>query len=60
MSTDHVWRRSSYSGHEGECVEVAAPAHDVGVRDSKLPGRGHITVPCTTWAAFVRVLKQQG
>jgi predicted secreted Zn-dependent protease len=24
--TRHTWRKSSYSGHNGECVEVAATA----------------------------------
>jgi Domain of unknown function (DUF397) len=33
-----VWRKSSYSGQSGNCVEVARnlPAH-VAIRDSKSP-----------------------
>jgi hypothetical protein len=34
---DQCWRKSSYSGNGGECVEVGTPAdHDgVAVRDTK-------------------------
>ncbi|WP_436777000.1 DUF397 domain-containing protein [Yinghuangia sp. YIM S09857] len=54
------WRKSSHSAQEGECVEVAAPAHGIGVRDSKLPGRGHITVAPAIWGSFVAALKHRG
>jgi hypothetical protein len=39
------WRKSSYSGGQsGQCVEVARASGLVGVRDSKNPEGGHITM----------------
>ena len=41
------WRKSSYSGSETNCVEIAYPASTptVGIRDSKNVGGGHLTLP---------------
>lgn len=49
------FRRSSYSGQEGNCVEVAptAPAGRA-VRDSKHPTGPLLTVSRETWHAFIR------
>ncbi|MFB4302080.1 DUF397 domain-containing protein [Actinomadura sp. NTSP31] len=49
------WRKSSYSsGDSGtECVEVAAVADGVGVRDSKDPGGGHVAVDRAAFAALL-------
>ncbi|KAB2350880.1 DUF397 domain-containing protein [Actinomadura rudentiformis] len=39
------WRKSSHSAHEGgECVEVADLRAAVGVRDSKAPEAGHLSL----------------
>jgi hypothetical protein len=39
------WRKSSHSGDQGACVEVAAlPAGGIGVRDSKNPDGPHLTL----------------
>ncbi len=39
------WRKSSHSGDQGECVEVAAlPSGAVGMRDSKNPDGPHLTL----------------
>jgi len=50
-----VWRKSSYSGYNGDCVEVAVlRGGQIGVRDSKAHGTGPIL--CLTsaqWAALV-------
>ncbi|WP_409472734.1 DUF397 domain-containing protein [Streptomyces sp. HC307] len=49
-----AWRKSSYSSEEGgECVEVAASASRVHVRDSKDTSRPGLTVQSSTWTAFV-------
>lgn len=38
MSSNSMWRKSSYSGGgANECVELAVSTNDVGVRDSKNP-----------------------
>jgi hypothetical protein len=50
----HFWK-SSYSGQENACVEVAdtAPAGRA-IRDSKLPTGPLLTVSRETWHAFIR------
>jgi hypothetical protein len=55
-SYGRVWRKSTYSnGNNGECVEVALDTEVVGVRDSKAPASGELTVPAAAWAAFLRL-----
>jgi hypothetical protein len=56
MSTP-VWRKSSRSveGTSAQCVEVAALPGAVGVRDSKAPDAGHLTL---TREAFRKLLEQ--
>ncbi|MGW2519428.1 DUF397 domain-containing protein [Streptomyces sp. NPDC001617] len=49
-----VWFKSSYSdGEGGECVEVAACALTIHIRDSKNPTGPHLAVAPATWSAFV-------
>ncbi|MFJ2057922.1 DUF397 domain-containing protein [Streptomyces sp. NPDC087908] len=49
-----AWFKSSYSGAEGgQCVEVAAHAGAVYVRDSKDVARPALTVSPDAWAGFV-------
>jgi hypothetical protein len=49
------WRRSSYSGVNGDCVEVAALAARDGraVRDSKDPCGPMLTFGDAEWSAFL-------
>ncbi|MFH9583546.1 DUF397 domain-containing protein [Streptomyces luteogriseus] len=49
-----IWRVSSYSGGQGECVEIAdnIPAL-IPVRDSKRPAGPVITFAPHAWHAFV-------
>lgn len=49
-----VWFKSSYSGSSGgDCLEVAAAAGTVSVRDSKSAQGPVISVPSRQWATFV-------
>lgn len=49
-----AWRKSSYSGAEGgQCVEVAATADAIWVRDSKQVAGPVLTVGADAWSAFV-------
>ncbi|MBB3729159.1 DUF397 domain-containing protein [Nonomuraea dietziae] len=49
-----AWRKSTFSGPTGECVEVA-PAADGGVmvRDSKNPGGAVLAFTTGEWRAFL-------
>ncbi|MEU0134299.1 DUF397 domain-containing protein [Streptomyces sp. NPDC006296] len=52
-----TWRTSSYSGGQGECVEVAPDLPDlVPVRDSKRPAGPVITFGHDAWHTFVSEL----
>lgn len=50
------WRKSSHSGDSGDCVEVAIEL-TVGVRDSKAPAAGQLTVSRQAWSAALRRLR---
>ena len=52
------WRRSSHSGTDTNCVEVAEFGHLVAVRDSKSPAGPALTFSPAAWASFVTTLKQ--
>ncbi|MGW1612216.1 DUF397 domain-containing protein [Streptomyces sp. NPDC002285] len=56
-SSSIAWRRSSYSnGMGGECLEVAALAEAVTVRDSKSISGPRLTLSTTTWRDFIRAV----
>lgn len=48
-----VFRKSSYSGSAGNCVEVADIPGASAVRDSQNPEAGHILFPSTEWSALL-------
>ena len=49
------WRKSSYSGQSGNCVEVARNLPGlVAVRDSKEPDETKLVVSKETWPVFIR------
>lgn len=47
------WRKSSRSGTEGECVQVAVVGDRVAVRDSWSPLGPVLVVSRAEWARFV-------
>jgi hypothetical protein len=52
-----IWRKSSYSGYNGDCVEVATlAAGQIGVRDSKAHGSGPML--CLTGAQWTALLAE--
>ncbi|MET8525136.1 DUF397 domain-containing protein [Micromonospora sp. NPDC005172] len=53
MERDGVWRTSTRSGGEGNCVEVAGFADAVGVRDSKDRQGPVLTFTDSAWSDFV-------
>ncbi|WP_026413895.1 DUF397 domain-containing protein [Actinomadura oligospora] len=57
------WRKSSYSGGGGsggqECVEVARISRTVGMRDSKSPTTGHLSLETASFAVLLSCLKRE-
>ena len=52
------WRKSSYSGQSGNCVEVARNLPGlVAVRDSKEPDGAKLVVSRETWQVFLKGLR---
>jgi Domain of unknown function (DUF397) len=48
------WKKSTLSGYNGNCVEVAGLAEDtVMVRHSKNPGGGVLSFTAAEWDAFI-------
>ncbi|MDL4815943.1 DUF397 domain-containing protein [Actinomadura opuntiae] len=54
------WRKSTHSGgDEGECVEVANLDGHIGVRDSKNPAAGHLTLSRQDFSVLLARLATQ-
>ncbi|MEV6568277.1 DUF397 domain-containing protein [Streptomyces kronopolitis] len=54
LNTDLMWRKSSYSGKDGNCVEVARVADSVvGVRDSKAAHGPVLSFSAQAWTALL-------
>ncbi|MBW8484012.1 DUF397 domain-containing protein [Actinomadura parmotrematis] len=53
-----TWRKSSYSNDNGAlCIELAATADLVAVRDSKSPETGHIPLTRDTFRKLSATIK---
>jgi hypothetical protein len=48
-----MWRKSSYSGTETECVEVSMTQSVVGVRDTKDRAGGTLSLSASAWTALL-------
>jgi hypothetical protein len=53
-----VWRKSSFSGDNGGCVEVSWPELRVAVRDSKNATGPTMAFPTERWHAFLANLSR--
>jgi len=52
-----MWRKSSFSNPSGNCVEAAAVANGVAVRNSRFPDGPALVFTEAEWDAFVRGIK---
>jgi Domain of unknown function (DUF397) len=52
-----AWRKSTYSGNGGDCVETAGAGNTIAVRDSKAPGGPHLRFTPQAWQTFLTTLK---
>lgn len=58
MALSSVWKKSTRSGANAECVEVKlAGVNAVAVRDSKDPGGAQLAVGDAGWDSFVSAVK---
>ena len=56
--SSEVWRKSSYSGGSGACVEVAGAFRGfIAVRDSKNAASAKLSFSPREWARFMSRLK---
>ena len=55
-----AWRKSTYSGGNGDCVEVAGLNSAVAVRDSKHPNGPKLIFTQDNWRAFIQSMKAAG
>ena len=55
---DVCWRKSSYSGVAGDCVEVALLEGGLAVRDSKDPQGPALVFSSAAWEAFIAEAKK--
>lgn len=51
-----AWRKSSYSGQDSNCVEVALDPQNARVRDTKARQSGHLEVSAQAWRSLVERL----
>ncbi len=51
------WRKSSYSGAQGSCVETASDSGIVHVRDTADRDGGTLSFGAEAWAAFTLGLR---
>jgi hypothetical protein len=53
-----AWRKSSYSGNGGNCVEVGdGLAHAIPVRDSKDPNGPALVFKPAAWTSFISAIR---
>jgi hypothetical protein len=55
--TELNWHKSSYSGSQANCVEVASLPHAVALRDSKNPDGPKLAFAPEMWRTFTSRVK---
>ncbi len=59
MRRDGVWRKSSASGGDGDCVEVAGSREVISVRGSKDRTGPVLTFSDAAWQEFVSTVRRR-
>ena len=59
MASQPVWRVATYTGGNGNCVEVADAAREIMVRDTKDRGGVTLTVPADAWREFAARIAEE-
>jgi hypothetical protein len=54
---ENTWRKSSYSGTNGACIEVAGTGRLINIRDSTDRDGAVLVVTGEAWSGFVASLK---
>lgn len=57
MASQPVWRVATYTGGNGNCVEVADTTRVVLVRDTKDRGGAVLSISAEAWQRFTDALK---
>ncbi|WP_424636975.1 DUF397 domain-containing protein [Embleya sp. AB8] len=58
MARTIAWRKSSHSGDQGDCIEVADGFLGiVPVRDSKDPSAGYLVIGSAAWTVLIGALR---
>jgi hypothetical protein len=52
------WRKSTRSGYQSNCVELAVHPDLTMIRDSKMPTAGRLTLHPAPWSAFLSAIKR--
>jgi hypothetical protein len=59
MASQPAWRVATYTGGNGNCVEVADAATAVMVRDTKDRDGKTLSIPADAWRTFTGTIKRQ-
>ncbi|MGW9208110.1 DUF397 domain-containing protein [Embleya sp. NPDC055664] len=51
------WHKSTYSGHDTDCIEVASLKGAIAIRDSKRCDYGQIAVTPAAWFALKEAVR---
>ncbi|MFE1077514.1 DUF397 domain-containing protein [Nocardiopsis alba] len=56
MTSEITWHKSSYSGAQGDCVEVSE-GPTTHLRDTQHRAQAQLNVPHTEWTALLNALR---
>jgi hypothetical protein len=57
MANEPAWRVATYTGGNGNCVEVGDADHVILIRDTKDRTGETLKFPAATWQSFANSLK---